>query len=176
MKKILIGVISILTVSQLSDGKPVAQAFPVDMSVVKIKSVGLHQTSTKIKLSKQDYDCLTKNIYFESGVEPLEGKIAVAQITFNRLNDGRWGNSVCKVVYAKHQFSWTKDKNKLKEIPKGKLWEESIVAANRYLNGTRLYSLNNSTHYHATWIDAPKWALVKNPVDQIGQHIFYAMK
>lgn len=176
MKNILIGVISIMAVSQLSDSTHVAQVFPIEVPITKPKSIGFHQTSTKIKLSKQDYDCLTKNIYFESGVESLEGKVAVAQITFNRLNDGRWGDTVCKVVYAKHQFSWTKDKNKLKEIPKGKLWEESLLAANRYLNGTRLYSLNNSTHYHADWIDTPKWALVKNPVEQIGQHIFYAMK
>ena len=30
-------------------------------------------------------DCLTRNIYWESASEPFEGKVAVAQVTINRV-------------------------------------------------------------------------------------------
>jgi spore germination cell wall hydrolase CwlJ-like protein len=168
---ILISMISFTT----HNGLVVAQSYPIEFSEIEIKPK-LYKVETKIKLSKHDYNCLARNIYFESGIESHVGKLAVAQITFNRLEMGRWGNSICKVVYDKHQFSWTKDKKKLFQKPKGPLWDQSILALNDYLNGTRIYNLSNSTHYHADWINTPKWALMIDPTDYIGQHIFYSIK
>lgn len=51
-----------------------------------------------IKLTSKDVDCLAKNIYYEAGGEPEEGKVAVAMVTINRVRDGRFGKSVCSVV------------------------------------------------------------------------------
>lgn len=164
-----------MIVSTVHNGQPVAQSYPIEFYKIEIKS-NLYNVNTKIKLSSKEYDCLARNIYFESGVESLEGKIAIAQVTFNRLNTGRWGITICNVVYAKSQFSWTKNQNKLIEKPSGKLWDQSILALNDYLNGTRIYNLSNSTHYHADWINTPKWALMIDPTDYIGQHIFYSIK
>ena len=33
-------------------------------------------------------DCLTRNIYWEAATEPFEGKVAVAQVTINRVESG----------------------------------------------------------------------------------------
>lgn len=51
-----------------------------------------------INLTSKDVDCLAKNIYYEAGSEPEEGKVAVAMVTINRVRDGRFGKSVCAVV------------------------------------------------------------------------------
>ena len=51
-----------------------------------------------INVSSKDVDCLAKNIYYEAGMEPEEGKVAVAMVTINRVRDGRFGKSVCSVV------------------------------------------------------------------------------
>jgi spore germination cell wall hydrolase CwlJ-like protein len=51
-----------------------------------------------INVSSKDVDCLAKNIYYEAGSEPEEGKVAVAMVTINRVRDGRFGKSVCAVV------------------------------------------------------------------------------
>jgi spore germination cell wall hydrolase CwlJ-like protein len=51
-----------------------------------------------INISSKDVDCLAKNIYYEAGGEPEEGKVAVAMVTINRVRDGRFGKSVCSVV------------------------------------------------------------------------------
>ena len=65
------------------------------------------KTSERLRYSTAEEDCLARNIYHEAGVEPTVGKYAVAQVTLNRLKDGRWGRDICSVVYSKAQFSWT---------------------------------------------------------------------
>lgn len=141
--------------------------------VSELQQVVMYNSGDRIRLSRKEQECLVKNVYHEAGVEPFVGKIAVAQVTFNRLNSGRWGNDVCKVVYAKSQFSWTLSKKKKKETPKGDLWKESVMAVNEFKNGTRISGIENSGFYHTDWISQPKWAKNKQVVLKVGQHLFY---
>jgi len=48
--------------------------------------------------TEKDVDCLARNIYYEAGGEPEEGKVAVAMVTINRVRSGNFGNTICKVV------------------------------------------------------------------------------
>lgn len=140
--------------------------------VQDIKRFLIH-TSERVKYTQEDMHCLTKNIYHEAGVEPLEGKFAVAQVTLNRLKTRKWGNNICDVVYAKGQFSWTLYKKKRFEQPKGPLWEESQMVANKVLkHGVRVPSLKESTYYHADYVK-PVWSKTVVKIQQVGQHIFY---
>ena len=43
--------------------------------------------------------CMAQNVYFESRHEPMLGKIAVAHVVMNRIEDKRWPNTVCEVVH-----------------------------------------------------------------------------
>lgn len=128
-----------------------------------------------IELSKKDRDCILRNIFHEARGEPIEGKLAVAQVTFNRLRDGRWGKTICRVVFAKSQFSWTLDPKKRDAKPGGPMWRESKEVLEMYLSGVRVAGLDNSTHFHATWMERkPGWAHKKRELTTIGQHTFYA--
>ena len=129
------------------------------------------QTNQQVKYTPQDVDCLTKNIYYEAGVEGRTGKYAVANVTVNRVNDGRWGNNVCKVVYAKKQFSWTLQKKLPK--PNQELWAESRGIAVDVLKGRRVAGLQQSLYYHATYINPPKWVDPAEHVLTVGRHKFY---
>ena len=134
----------------------------------------LVRTNERIRYTQVDADCLAKNIYHEAGIEPVEGKFAVAQVTLNRLKEGRWGNDICSVVYSKAQFSWTLSKKKRNSQPKGPLWEESVAVARNVLDkGVRVPSLAQSTYYHADYIKPPVWSRSVAKIQQIGQHIFY---
>lgn len=127
----------------------------------------------KVKATAADRECLAKNIYHEAGVESAAGKYAVAQVTINRLREGRWGNTICKVVYAKAQFSWTLSAKKRAEQPKGQLWKDSKQIADWVIDhGHEVPSLKSSTYYHATYVK-PHWVKTVARVQQIGQHIFY---
>jgi spore germination cell wall hydrolase CwlJ-like protein len=133
----------------------------------------LVRTPERLKYTTADSQCLAKNIYHEAGVEPIEGKYAVAQVTLNRLKTGRWGHSICDVVYSKAQFSWTLSKRKVREEPKGELWTESVTVARTVLDkGVRVPSLVQSTYYHADYVN-PLWAKSVVKIQQIGQHVFY---
>jgi len=135
-----------------------------------------------IKVREQQLDCLAINIYREAGYEPFEGKVAVAQVTMNRVKDGRFGKDVCGVVYQKNvvmekvvcQFSWACDSvHKNRPINKAAYNESYEVAKKVLLEGFQLSVLKDALYYHATYVN-PRWSLDK--IGQIGQHIFYKQK
>lgn len=140
---------------------------------VEVIKESLYDSGIKLTLSNEEKKCLAKNIFFEAGIEPIEGKIAVAQVTMNRLETKRWGDNVCSVVYARKQFSWTLENKKVNEKPAGPLWKESMIALEKFIQGYRIVGLENSRHYHADYINKPYWAKKKRTVETIGQHIFY---
>ena len=140
---------------------------------VEVIKESLYDSGIKLTLSNEEKKCLAKNIFFEAGIEPIEGKIAVAQVTMNRLETKRWGDNVCSVVYARKQFSWTLEKKKVNEKPSGPLWKESMIALEKFIQGYRIVGLENSRHYHADYIKKPYWVKKKRTVETIGQHIFY---
>ena len=143
----------------------------VRMDIMEEKLDDIIQVKEHIKYTKNDLDCLTRNIYYEAGVEDHRGKFAVAHVTINRLKTGYWGDSICKVVYAKKQFSWTLAK-KLPR-PNAQLWAESENIARKVLAGHRVRGLTKSLYYHATYIKDPHWADSKHEAGQIGSHVFY---
>lgn len=125
----------------------------------------------------EDASCLAMNMYYEAHAEKAKNaRRAVAFVTLNRLkaNPDKYQGSVCKVVYEKNQFSWTRGKTK-KPIDLA-TWVEYYEKANYLLaNYDRLKDpTNGATHFHATWMpDFPPWASVMKRTRQIGQHIFY---
>ena len=128
----------------------------------------------------QQLACLTRNIYYEAATEPFEGKVAVAQVTMNRVETGRFGQGVCGVVYQKNivyekaicQFSWTcNGVSPIKPIYSA-LWKESEEVAKKVLlENFRLPSMKTAMYYHADYVN-PQWG--KPQITKIGRHIFYS--
>lgn len=140
------------------------------------------QDVMSIKTREQQLDCLAINIYREAGYEPFEGKVAVAQVTMNRVSSGKFGKDVCGVVYQKNvimekvvcQFSWACDSAaKSRPVNKEAYNESYAVAKKVLLENFRLDVLKDALYYHAAYVN-PRWSLDK--IGQIGQHIFYRQK
>ena len=134
---------------------------------------------TPLVVVERELECMTRNIYYEAATEPVEGKLAVAQITMNRVASDRFPDSVCEVVYQKTrfsdrtvcQFSWYCDGSAQRRRVQESLWLESRAAAKKVMfEGWRLPSLERSMFYHADYVN-PRWRLDR--VVQIGRHIFY---
>jgi spore germination cell wall hydrolase CwlJ-like protein len=149
--------------------------------VLKERSGQFSNDIVSIKTIEKQLDCLAINIYREAGYEPFEGKVGVAQVTMNRVADGRFGKDVCGVVYQKNvvmervvcQFSWYCDSTH-RNRPIGNGYEESYEVAKKVLlEGFRLPSLEQALFYHAEYVN-PRWNLDK--IGKIGQHIFYKQK
>jgi spore germination cell wall hydrolase CwlJ-like protein len=119
--------------------------------------------------SKQDKFCLARNIYHEARGEPLHGKLAVAQVTLNRWKASNRRRTLCEIVYAPRQFSWTHLQHGQLEI---EAWLQAVRLAHQILQ--RGYALRNfsATHFHAQHV-RPQWSFRLEPVAVISKHIFY---
>jgi spore germination cell wall hydrolase CwlJ-like protein len=143
----------------------------------KYESAGSSQITTAMR--ERQLACLSKNIYYEAGSEPFEGKVAVAQVTLNRVNSGQFPNDVCKTIYQKNifyekvicQFSWTCDRDSGSRPPNNSNYRESEEVAKKVLlEEFRLPGLKEAMYYHADYIN-PGWKREK--ITKIGHHIFY---
>jgi len=123
--------------------------------------------------------CLAKNVYYEAGSEPFEGKVAVAQVTLNRANSSQFPGDVCKVVYQKTvvydkvicQFSWMCDRETTFKPTNSANYAESMDVAKRVLlENYKLPGLDRALYFHGDYIN-PGWN--KKSIAHIGHHIFY---
>ena len=164
----------------------------VAVSIVHITNNKLDALAAENQVARQGFisaadrakqlDCLTRNIYWESATEPFEGKVAVAQVTINRVESGRFAPDICGVVYQKNvvydkvicQFSWNCDgSSKTRPIYPAHWKESEEVAKKVLLEGFRLPSVKNALYFHADYVN-PRWG--KPQVAKFGRHIFYAEK
>ena len=141
------------------------------LSLAATMQLGTGELRTASTPRAQDITCLAKNIYHEARGEPIEGQIAVAQVTLNRVRTGDFGASICKVVYAPRQFSWTLDKRK--QVKNDKAWDTSLAIANEVLTGRAHITNFNALYFHTRQVK-PKWKRSKQFVTTIGNHIFYS--
>ena len=128
---------------------------------------------------EKSLDCLAMNVYREAGHESFEGKVAVAQVTLNRVNSNKFPRDVCAVVYQKSrftervicQFSWYCDSKHRNRPVDDEAYEESYkVAKMVFLENFRLESIKDALYYHADYVH-PNWKLKR--ITKIGTHIFY---
>lgn len=135
-----------------------------------------HPTAAHIE---QELSCMAMNIYREAAGEPFEGKVAVAQVTMNRVNHKDFPDTVCDVVYEKNifmkrvvcQFSWYCSNSTRARPVNSSAYEESFEVAKKVmLEDFKLESLENAIYYHSDNI-SPNWDY--QLVTKIGTHIFY---
>jgi len=132
-----------------------------------------YEFDTGVKLTSNEFTCLTENIYYEAGNQPMVGKVAVGYVTINRLFDGNFPSNVCKVVYEKSkvcQFTWTcNTRPKLNQAQ----WIESEKAA-KFIAEKYNHAHDptmGALYYHANYVK-PQWKNVTKTVT-IEDHIFY---
>ena len=144
------------------------------------------KTSVVKLVNPEELECMSKNIYFEAAVEGTAGKLAVAQVTMNRVKSDYYPNTVCKVItQGKHykngfpvrdrcQFSWYCDGKHDEPPTRGSMWKESQEVANYILTTPDLIDITDgATHYHADYISSPRWAHPRRRTVEIDTHIFY---
>jgi spore germination cell wall hydrolase CwlJ-like protein len=173
---ILKGITALLMVLALMTSVFMLKWIVVD-KLDKYESAGSSQITTAMR--ERQLGCLSKNIYYEAGSEPFEGKVAVAQVTLNRVNSGQFPNDVCKTIYQRNifyekiicQFSWTCDRDSGARPPSNANYRESEEVAKKVLlEEFRLPGLKEAMYYHADYIN-PGWKREK--ITKIGHHIFY---
>lgn len=136
---------------------------------------------------QEELRCLAENIYFEARNEPVEGMLAVAFVTMNRVESANYPNSICGVVKQKIrrtcQFSWYCEStphhistNRLLTSDTNRVYNEILkLSIMFYANYENMNDLTKGAlFYHADYVN-PRWRNVQKTT-QIGRHIFYEDK
>ena len=155
---------------------------PVVEEEVIVERISIYNTPWALD---HEYHCLASNIYWEARNQHLLGKIAVAQVTMNRVEGSRYPNTICDVVTQTRyypsgridlhscQFSWYCDGLNDEPVETwGFSYEESFNLAVMFLQERPEDFTEGSTHYHNTKVK-PFWIASLEQVVQIDEHIFY---
>lgn len=120
-----------------------------------------------------EQDCLANTVYFESGLEPLEGQLAVAEVVLNRMRSGRYPSTICGVVLQPAQFSYVRGGRIPRVDRTSEMWRRAVGVARLAQAGTGTRLLPEDTlWYHADYV-SPAWGPRLNRTTKIGLHIFY---
>ncbi len=148
------------------------------------------QTIVENTFTPEDMECLQKNIFFEARNQSISGQVAVAWVTLNRMENSKFPDNICAVVYQgqrdangnmirnKCQFSWYCDGKSdriLNNAVAQRAWEDArIIAEVVVLDWARgnISPIENATYYHANYVH-PRWARSFTEVATIDDHIFY---
>lgn len=114
---------------------------------------------------QQNVKCLAEAVYREARGESYRGQLAVAQTVINRTRVAIFPNSICKVVFQKGQFSWTRGwKNDWRAD------HYSYQVARVALMGTHSLKDFKALYFHNQDVK-PGWNRKK--IAKIGNHTFY---
>lgn len=77
--------------------------------------------------------CIALNVWFEARGEVYDGQLAVAEVTRRRVEDSRFPDNACDVVYQPRQFEWTAKYGSPQDtpVPSPSLpsWQRAVKAA-----------------------------------------------
>ena len=145
-------------------------------------------------------ECLALNMYHEARNQETAGLFAVSAVVLNRVNDPRFPNSVCEVIYQgpireswktrqhenlqaseriyypiknRCQFSWYCDGKSDTPHNKEKYKELLNLAEAIIYNEISFVDITDGAlFYHADYV-TPGWAETKQKTVEIQDHIFY---
>lgn len=130
-------------------------------------------------VSRNELVCLALNDYWESRGEPLEGRVAVAQVVLNRAMDRKYPTNLCDVVKQSRsgavncQFSWNCD-SRGDHPEDAEAWRDSVALASAMLNRSSgiIDPTGGAKWYHSVKIK-PAWSNNLRIAKVIKGHVFY---
>lgn len=126
--------------------------------------------------SARERECMARVIYHEARGETFRGKIAVGMTVINRMNDERFPDDICSVVYQKSggrcQYTWACDRNLKRVRVEPKQWADSAHVADLVLSDSVVDPTRGATHFHNKTIKTPYRKYYKQ-ASVIDNHVFY---
>lgn len=114
-----------------------------EVIVETVTSEPTAQPTNRIDVSEVDIHLMARVVMSESGNQPLEGKIAVAETIVNRVLSDKFPNTVREVVYQPSQYSIA-DNGK----PTEECYEAVYKALTEQTHPSNMYYFRGG-HYHS---------------------------
>lgn len=120
-------------------------------SKIKPEAATSRTTSGTYAYTPKDKECLERAMFFESNRSSQDGLVAVGTVVMNRLDAGKWGNSICSVVGQKNQFA----PGVLSRPMKSSALPDVQAAADAVLKGKRNPQVKNAMYFHTAGLRFP---------------------
>ena len=152
----------------------------IDVGDLKIKETPtaivkpIQLVEDKKEVNSNELTCLTRVIYYEARDQGTKGKLAIADVTLNRVDSNMFPHSICKVIKQHGQFSWYRHgKHRYKNFEED--WDEAKDIAEKATKHRNSVLPKNVLFFHADYVH-PRWSHKLRRVAHIEDHIFYANK
>ena len=183
--------VTVTPVGSTSTARDFLWFHPQNTTVDGLVEIADNVIKTNLLIDSKELTCMAKNIFFEAAIESTAGKLAVAHVTLNRVDNKRFPNSVCEVVYEgphytgangqlypvrdRCQFSWYCDGKGDDPREGSRLWEDAQELAKYVLlRSEELPDITDGAlFYHASYINVPNGWNKKKVTTKIDTHIFY---
>jgi spore germination cell wall hydrolase CwlJ-like protein len=118
-----------------------------------------------------DIACYATAVYHEVNTRSLEEKVGVINVIRNRLHSGRWGYSVCSVVYANNQFAVQDETHH--PVDERAYLETKLLVIDTIVFNKHTNPVANSLYFHDDSIPPKKEWFGKRKKTHIGRMVFY---
>ncbi len=130
-----------------------------------------------------DIDTLARTLYGEARGEPYLGKVAVANVVYNRASIGlrhpHFGEgTIASACLAPWQFSCWNSNDPNREVilavtDVDPIYADCLDIAATACAGQLDDVTDGATYYFAKGSPEPAWAVDKSPCAKVGKHLFY---
>ena len=118
-----------------------------------------------------DIACYATAVYHEVNTRSLEEKVGVINVIRNRLHSGRWGYSVCSVVYANNQFAVQDETHH--PVDERAYLETKLLVIDTIIYHKHTNPVANALYFHDDSIPPKKEWFGKRKKTHIGRMVFY---
>lgn len=115
----------------------------------------------------RDIDLLARLITAEAGAEPYQGKVAVASVILNRMEDPKFPKTITGNVFKPHEFE---------SVSNGLIWQrQPTEEAYRAVKAARKGwdpTYGSKFFFNPAKVQGPSWVWTRRIVERIGNHVF----
>jgi len=117
-----------------------------------------------------ELECMAKVVHHEAGNQSRQGQLAVAQLIVNRMESGRFADTICGVANQPGQFFQTASYNPDRS---GAQWKSALAVSRQARRGTTADVVPGALFFRASYASATRFFRSRQQVATLGGHVFY---
>lgn len=146
---------------------------PTVVNEIAIARSTHHPVMNLAPLTRREVLCVALNIYFEARGSSHNDQIGVSMVVRNRAKMTQ--QSYCSVIWARHQFSWTRGSIRNLVPRDNDAWETSLHRAMHVVLYNPPDITGGATHFYQPRKVTPPWARRAVQSRRIGAHKYVVL-
>ena len=141
-------------------------AFPLDDA----DAAGTRLAAHDAEPIDDELECMAKVVHHEAGNQSRRGQLAVAQIIMNRIESGRFADTICGVANQPGQFFRTSSYNPDRSSAG---WQTAVAVSREARDGRGDEVVPGALFFRAAYASTTSFFRTRQQVAALGGHVFY---